>query len=104
MLPKIQVEDLSLSFQVGRDINSAESRKAEETVKNLEEQIKSLKLELYYQGQELQESKQELRCANHELYAVYELCEVISLKILTIDETKKLADSLLQLRSLTKMF
>lgn len=101
MSQNIQFDKLSSSLKVERGINSAESRKAKETVKNLEEKIKSLKLELHYQHRELKESKLELSYASHQLYAVYELCEVISLKLITIDEAKELADRLLQMRNLT---
>lgn len=100
MSQNTQFEELSSSFQVKRGINTMKSLKAKDTVKKLKEQTEILKLKLHDQGYELQEIKQELKYTNYELHTLYDLCEVISSKLLNIDEVKELADSLLQVRNL----
>lgn len=67
----------------------------EDTVELLQEQVESLKQELHYKELELQQIQQELIFTNQEL------CGVLKVKQLTLDEAKELAKNILASQNIT---
>ncbi|MBD1928587.1 hypothetical protein H6F74_20380 [Trichocoleus sp. FACHB-90] len=67
----------------------------EDAVELLHEQVESLKQELHYKELELQHIQQELIFTNQEL------CAVLAVKQLTLDEAKELAKSILASQNIT---
>ncbi|MBD1905816.1 hypothetical protein NDI37_09320 [Funiculus sociatus GB2-A5] len=73
----------------------ADRTEIEDAVELLQEQVESLKQELHYKELELQQIQQELIFTNQEL------CAVLTVKQLTLDEAKELAKNILASQNIT---
>jgi chromosome segregation ATPase len=73
----------------------ADRKEIEDAVELLQEQVESLKQELHYKELELQQIQQELIFTNQEL------CAVLTVKQLTLNEAKELAKNILASQNIT---
>lgn len=73
----------------------ADRTEIEDAVELLQEQVESLKQELHYKELELQQIQQELIFTNQEL------CAVLTVKQLTLNEAKELAKNILASQNIT---